>query len=135
MGWERIVSPEVGEVEDGLWSNCIRAGDFLFVSGQVARSTTAGNTGGEIVGRDEYEQSRYIFERIRHLVEAAGGRMSDVVKLNIYLVDISRNKDVWRARREFFSGDFPTSTLVEVSALARPEIRVEIEAVAYLGRG
>src|SRR5690606_17346912 len=49
MGWERIVSPEVGEVEDGLWSNCIRAGDFLFVSGQVARSTTAGNTGGEIV--------------------------------------------------------------------------------------
>ncbi len=133
MAWKRIFSPAVGEVEDGLWSNCIRAGDLLFVSGQVARSTTSANTAGEIVGDGEYEQSRYIFERIRHLVEAAGGKMSDVVKLNIYVVDIKKNKEIWRARREFFSGDFPTSTLVQVSALGRPEILVEIEAVAYLG--
>lgn len=40
----------------------------------------------------------------------------------------------WRARREFFSGDFPASTLVEVRSLATPELLVEIEAVAYLGR-
>jgi enamine deaminase RidA (YjgF/YER057c/UK114 family) len=133
MAWKRIVSPAVGEVEDGLWSNCIRAGDLLFVSGQVARSTKSANTAGEIVGNGEYEQSRYVFERIRHLVEAAGGQMSDVVKLNIYVVDIRRNKEIWRARREFFRGDFPTSTLVQVSALGRPEILVEIEAVAYLG--
>lgn len=133
MAWKRILSSAVGEVEDGLWSNCIRAGDLLFVSGQVARSTTSANTAGEIVGDGEYEQSRYIFERIRHLVEAAGGKMSDVVKLNIYVIDIKKNKEIWRARREFFSGDFPTSTLVQVSALGRPEILVEIEAVAYLG--
>lgn len=133
MAWKRILSSAVGEVEDGLWSNCIRAGDLLFVSGQVARSTTSANTAGEIVGDGEYEQSRYIFERIRHLVEAAGGKMSDIVKLNIYVVDIKKNREIWRARREFFSGDFPTSTLVQVSALGRPEILVEIEAVAYLG--
>ena len=50
-------------------------------------------------------------------------------------VDITKNTEVWRARREFFTGDFPASTLVEVRSLAKPEVLVEIEAIAYLGRG
>lgn len=58
---------------------------------------------------------------------------ADVVEMTIFLVDISKNKEVWRARREFFSGDFPASTLVEVSLLAGPETLVAIETVAYLG--
>jgi enamine deaminase RidA (YjgF/YER057c/UK114 family) len=58
--------------------------------------------------------------------------MADVVKVTIYLVDISKNTEVWKARREFFSGDFPASTLVEVRSLAGKETLVEIEAVAYL---
>jgi 2-iminobutanoate/2-iminopropanoate deaminase len=57
------------------------------------------------------------------------------VKITVFLTDIKNNTKVWAARREFFSGDFPASTLVEVSALAVPEILVEIEAVAYIGKG
>ena len=61
--------------------------------------------------------------------------MSDVVKITIFLTEIANNTKVWQARREFFTGDFPASTLVEVSALAAPEILVEIEAVAHIGKG
>jgi enamine deaminase RidA (YjgF/YER057c/UK114 family) len=50
-------------------------------------------------------------------------------------VNIKNNTEVWRARQEFFSGDFPCSTLVEVRSLATPEILVEIEAIACIGAG
>jgi len=133
MAWKRILSPVVGEAPPGLWSNCIRAGDFLFISGQVARAFDASTPGEGTVGATEYEQTKHIFSRIKYLVEAAGGTMADIVKMTIYVVDIKKNKEVWRARQEFFAGDFPTSTLVEVRSLARPEILVEIESIAYLG--
>jgi 2-iminobutanoate/2-iminopropanoate deaminase len=124
----RIYSPGVAEPPPGRWSNAIQAGDFLFVSGQVSRS----EDGKTIEGKDEYEQSRTIFTRILRLVEAAGGDAADVVKVTIYVVDIRKNTEVWRARQEFFAGDFPASTLVQVAALATPDILVEIEAVAHI---
>ena len=62
------------------------------------------------------------------------GSLEDLVKMTIYLVNIKNNTEVWRARREFFTGDFPASTLVEVRALGTPETLVEIETVAYLGK-
>lgn len=130
-GKQRIISPHVPEAAPETWSNCIRAGEFLFISGQVARSSVT--AGAEAA--DEYGQAKIAFAKIRHLIEAAGGRMDDVVKMTIYVVDIRKNKEFWRARREFFSGDFPASTLVEVRSLASPEILLEIDAVAWLGGG
>ena len=104
---------------------------MLFVSGTVSRAAD----GVTIQGRYEYEQAKIIFGKIRHLVEAAAGAMSDVVKMTIYVVNIKKNTEVWRARQEFFTGDFPCSTLVEVRSLATPEILVEIEAIAWIGAG
>jgi 2-iminobutanoate/2-iminopropanoate deaminase len=127
----KLSVPDVAEVAAGLWSNAIRAGDTLYISGQVARPFDGG-TG--IVGKDEYEQTKQIFARIERIVKAAGGTMDNLVKMTIYVVDITKNTEVWRARREFFSGDFPASTLVEVRSLAKPDVLVEIETVAYLGR-
>src|SRR6476620_3070662 len=127
----KVSVPDVAEVAPGLWSNAIRAGDMLFISGQVARPFEGG-TG--IVGKDEYEQTRQIFSRIDRIIKAAGGTMDNLVKMTIYVVDIKNNTEVWRARREFFTGDFPASTLVEVRSLANPEVLVEIETVAYLGK-
>jgi 2-iminobutanoate/2-iminopropanoate deaminase len=89
--------------------------------------------GTQLVGKDEYEQTRQIFSRIDRIIKAAGGTMDNLVKMTIYVVDITKNTEVWRARRDFFTGDFPASTLVEVRSLAKPEALVEIEAVAYLG--
>ena len=127
----RVNIPNVAEAGPGLWSNCIRAGDMLFISGQVARPLEGGKT---LVGANEYEQAKQIFTRIKLICEGAGGGLQDVVKITIFMVNIKNNTEVWRARREFFTGDFPASTLVEVRSLAGPETLVEIEAVAYLGK-
>lgn len=129
MKKQRIISPQVAEPEAGLWSNCLRIGDTAYVSGMTARA----RDGKTIEGADAYAQSVVILRKIRDLVAAAGGRMNDVVKLTIFVTDIKQNSGVWRARREFFTGDFPASSLVEVRALALPEILVEIEAVAHIG--
>jgi enamine deaminase RidA (YjgF/YER057c/UK114 family) len=127
----KVTIPNVAEAGPGLWSNCIRAGDLLFISGQVARPLEGGRT---LAGDNEYEQSTQIFTRIKAICEGAGGSLDDVVKLTIFVVNIRNNTEVWRARREFFSGEFPASTLVEVRSLATPQTLVEIEAIAYLGR-
>jgi enamine deaminase RidA (YjgF/YER057c/UK114 family) len=80
-----------------------------------------------------YEQARAIFAKIKHLMEAAGGRMDDIVKVVIYVTDIKRREEVWHARREVFSGDFTVSTLIEIRALATPDLLVEIDAIGILG--
>lgn len=128
---ERIISPDVAEYPPGHWSNCLRLGDIVYVSGTTSR----GNDLKTIQGKGPYEQAKAIFTKIRHCVEAAGGKMDDVVKLVIYVTNIKDNTEIWRARKEFFTGDFPTSTLVEVRALATPEILLEIDAIAHIGSG
>jgi enamine deaminase RidA (YjgF/YER057c/UK114 family) len=70
---------------------------------------------------------------MRHLIIAAGGCMNDVATLNIYVTDIKHRPAVLEARRAFFAGDFPCSTLVAVSALIDPGLLVEINAVAFIG--
>ena len=128
----KLTIPNLAEADPGLWSNCIRAGELLFISGQVARRFEGGAT---MVGEDEYAQAKHIVARIRRICEAAGGSLEDLVKMTIFMVDIGKNTEVWRARREYFRGDFPASTLVEVRSLAGADTLVEIEAVAYLGKG
>lgn len=126
---QRINSEHVTEPAAGLWSNALLVDRQLFISGLTAR----GRDLEEVFGGDEYQQAVIIFKKIRDLVEAAGGQMNDVVKMTIFVTRMAHNKDVWRARREFFSGDFPACSLVEVRALARPDILLEIEAVAIIG--
>jgi 2-iminobutanoate/2-iminopropanoate deaminase len=121
----RATSPEVPEPPAGTWSNCLVAGGIAYIAGMTAR-------GSDAIG-DEYAQAKAIFGKIRHLVEAAGGSMADVMKVTIFVTDISQREKVWRARREFFTGNFPASTLVQVAALADPSLKVEIEAVAHIG--
>ena len=128
---QRVSSPQVAEPPPERWSNALRVGNVLYVAGMTSRA----NDGKVIQGSGEYEQAKVVFTKIRHLVEAAGGAMSDVVKMIIYVVNIRNNTEVWRARREFFSGDFPVSTLVEVRALGTPDTLVEIEVIAHIGAG
>ena len=128
---QRCISPHVAEYPPGHWSNCLRVGDMVYVSGFTSRD----NDLKTIQGSDAYEQAKIIFSKIKHCLEAAGARMEDVVKMVIYVTDIRDNKGVWRARQEFFSGDFPTSTLVQVAALGSPEILVEITVEACAGCG
>jgi len=126
-GIKRYRSEAAPEPPPKTWSNCIVAGGIAYVAGQVARVPP------EEGPLDDYAQAKIIFGKIKGLIEAAGGAMADVVKVTIFVTDIRRREDVWRARAEFFEGDFPASTLVEVAKLADPAITVEIEAVAHIG--
>ena len=118
----RAISPEVPEPQPGTWSNCLVAGGVAYLAGMTARGDG-----------DEYTQSKAILTKIRHLVEAAGGGMADIVKVTIFVTDIKNREQVRKARQEFFTGNFPASTLVQVAALADPSLKVEIEAVAHIG--
>ena len=91
----RVYSPEVAEAPPGRWSNAIRAGEFLFISGQLSRA----NDGRTIDGKGEYEQARIIFGKIRKLVEAAGGTTEDVVKVTIFVVNMKQNTAEAAVRR------------------------------------
>jgi enamine deaminase RidA (YjgF/YER057c/UK114 family) len=126
----RISSPHVPEPPPGTFSRGVAVGDHVFLAG-----VTAGGPDGIRGGDSMYEQTVAVFTKIRHLMEAAGGTMDDIVRLLVFVTDIGRREDVLRARRPFFSGDPPASTLVEVSALVVPGLLVEVEATAILGAG
>ncbi len=126
----KIASPAVPEPPPGLFSNCLVAGDTIYISGQHA-----GSPQGPIGGASMLEQSREAFRRVLALIAAAGGSADDIVKLNVYLCDMSRRAELSAARREFFAEPFPCSTLVGVSALADADLLVEIDALAVIGAG
>jgi enamine deaminase RidA (YjgF/YER057c/UK114 family) len=92
---ERILSDHVKEPEPGLWSNCKRCGEQVFISGLVP----LGEDGAVLGINDPGEQARVVFRMIQHYVQAAGGKMSDVVRLRIYVTDMRHRPAVLAARR------------------------------------
>ena len=129
MAMKRVSSPHVKEPAPGTWSNCRVYGNQFFIAGM-----TAGDGAGGVLGDGSmYSQAQEVFKKIKHLVEAAGGTMNDIIRVDIYVTDIKQREEVWKARREFFTGDFPVSTLVEVRALATPQLLVEVNAIGFLG--
>jgi len=124
----RVLDPRNEEPPPGLWSNCKRVGDQVYIAGLVAMRE------GRIVGEgDPLAQATFIFEMMRTYLEAAGGRIDDLLKMTIFITDMAYRPAVLEARRRFFSGDFPCSTLVAVSALIDPRLLVEIEGVGVIG--
>ncbi|MEG0223430.1 MAG: RidA family protein [Comamonas sp.] len=131
-----------------------RAGDMVFLSGIIAVDPAAGRIvhgyadipedAATLIGRSgEFSsdikegpilaQSWYVLDRIRLTIEAAGGQMSDVIKLVQYFRNLDHFPQYSRVRKLFFPGEPPASTVVEVSAmLPTPEILIEVEATAWL---
>lgn len=127
MPKEIVRSPEVVEGK-GPYSQCTRVGKTLYIAGQVAWDRE-----GAVVGAgDVAAQARRCFEGVKALVEAGGGTMSDVVKVNMYLVRIADSAAVRPVRLEFFKEPYPAWTTVGVSALVMPELLIEVEAIAEL---
>jgi 2-iminobutanoate/2-iminopropanoate deaminase len=123
---KRVQSRDVAEPPPGTFSQCLVAGDLIFVAGQHAGTADGGIGGDGTIG----SQAAIALGKIKSLIEAAGGMMADVAKLTVYVTDINGRAEIGEARRKFFNGDFPCSTLVEISALAQPGLLVEIEAIA-----
>jgi 2-iminobutanoate/2-iminopropanoate deaminase len=115
-----------------LISPGFRAGDLLYLSGQVA----VGAHQSEIVGIGDFDaQAEQVFENMQTILAAGGSSLEDVVKVTIYLTDIGNLPKVVELRSKHFTPPYPASTMVEVSALAAPEFMIEIEAVAVARGG
>ena len=112
------------------YSNSVRAeaGPLLFVAGQVAL-----DAGGRLVGEgDMRAQATQVLENLRAIVEANGASMADIVQVTVYVRDIGAFDSISDIRERCFPKDGPASAIVQVSALARPEVLIEISAVAAL---
>ena len=106
------------------YSRAVRVGAQVHVAGTAAR--------GEALTGDAYMQTQNVLSTIRTALEQAGARVENVVRTVIYVTDIGDAELVGRAHREVFGHVRPASTMVQVSALIRPEMRVEIEAYAVI---
>jgi len=123
-------NPDGLPVPRGSYSlvNIAQPGRMVFIAGQ-----TASDHDGQVVGvGDAKAQTRFILGKIQRAVEAAGGTINDVVALNIFTTDVGNHRDINETRREVLGSNFPTSTMVQVVALARPELLLEINAIAVI---
>ena len=110
------------------YCDAVRFGDLLFISGIVGVDER-----GQVVGEgDAARQTRQLFENMKKVLDAAGASFADVLKVTVFLTDIDDRARINPVRQEFFGAARPASTLVQVSKLVRPDLRVEIEAVVGL---
>jgi 2-iminobutanoate/2-iminopropanoate deaminase len=105
----------------------IKAGGFVFVSGHVGRKMVGDQA---ILGKDVGEQTRFCLDNVRAVLEAAGSSLEKVVKTTVFLTDIATFQEMNAAYQDYFPQEPPARSTVQVSALARPDLAVEIEAVA-----
>ncbi len=110
------------------YTDAVVAGELLFISGLLGVDGQ-----GELVGADDVvAQTRQVFENMRAVLDDAGCGFEDIVKVTVYLTDVDDRPKINPVRQEVFGDARPASTLVEVSRLAIPGAKVEIEAVALI---
>ena len=123
--WTPVVLPQLPPPK-GPYSPAVRAGDFIYVSGQTPRNPVS----GELVGTDVATQTRQTLSNVQLILVQAGATLQDVVSVTIYLADMDDWGTVNSVYTEFFSSPFPSRTAVGCSLR---EILVEISVVAYVG--
>lgn len=116
--WEDIVG----------YSRAVKVGNIIEVTGTVA----SGDDGNVVGKNDAYEQTKFIYQKIEAVLQRAGATMKDVVRVRMFVTDISRWKEYGKAHSEFFRDIKPCNTMVEVSALIEPDYLIEIEATAII---
>ncbi len=110
----------------GLFCDAVKYGDLLFTSGTVAR-----NLNGEVVApQDTVAQTKYIFQKLKEVLELCGSSPQQVLKMTIFLRNMNDRLKINALRQEFFADSKPASTVVEVSKLAHEDLMVEIELVS-----
>ena len=106
-----------------------RIGDLVLLSGQAAIDEN-----GNIVGAGDFDaQAEQVFRNLSRVLEAGGSSLDRVVKVTIFLTDMTNFAKIVELRRRWFTPPYPADTIVEVRALALPELELEIEAIATVG--
>ena len=115
--WEKTVG----------YSRAIRVGNIIEVAGTTAMD------GDQLVGLDDaYAQTKFIFEKIEQALKKLGASLEDVVRTRMYVTNIEEWEEVGRAHGAVFKNIQPAATMVEVSRLINPNLKVEIEVSAIL---
>lgn len=109
------------------YCDAVRFGDQLFISG-IPPTDAA----GRVVSDDVAAQARQVFLNMKLVLDAAGASFADILKVTVYLLDVNDRSKINPVRQEFFGAARPASTLIGVSELAIPGMKIEIEAVAGL---
>jgi 2-iminobutanoate/2-iminopropanoate deaminase len=112
----------------GPYSQAVRAGDFLFFSGQIPLDPVT----GKIVGQDAEQQSKQVLTNIQAVLAAAGLDFGKVVKTTVYLTDMRDFEAINRVYGEYFGAAAPARATVQVAALPK-QVLIEIEGIAYAG--
>ena len=110
------------------YTDAVRFKDTLYISGLAPLDASSNLVGGD----DPAAQTRQIFLNMKKILDAAGATFADVLRVTVYLTEIEDRKKINPVRQEFFGATRPASTLIEVSKLAVPRMRVEIEAIVGL---
>lgn len=109
-------------------SQGMRVGNLLFLSGQAAIDRS-----GQLVGVGDFDaQAEQAFMNLEQVLEAGGSSLRDVAKVTIFLTDMSNFAKIVDLRGKWFSEPYPADSIIQVAALALPELEIEIEAVAVV---
>ena len=111
----------------GPYSQAVRVGDTVYLSGQIPLDPET----MELVEGDIGARARRVFDNLAAVMQEAGGSLSDIVKLTIYLVDLEQFGQVNEVMAEYFDAPFPSRATVAVAALPKGA-PIEVEAVAHL---
>jgi len=114
----------------GIYSHAVKAtaSSFLYISGMTARDKQ-----GNVVGKGDIKvQTETILKNMQILLESEGATFDNIVKVTVFVTDMSCFSQIHEVREKYFKKDYPASTLVQVSRLASEDHLIEIEAVAAL---
>ena len=124
---KEIISTNNAPQAIGPYSQAVKAGNLMFISGQIPLDPKS----GDLVSQSIEDQAKQVLENVKSICEAAGCSLDDIVKISIFLTDLSNFAVVNDMMKEYFSEPYPARATVEVSGLPL-EVNVEIEAIVLI---
>lgn len=124
---KQIIHTEQAPAAIGPYSQAVRVGNTVYFSGQIPLDPAT----GQLVGGDIGVQARRAFDNLKAVCEAAGGTMDDIVRVGLYLTDLSEFAVVNAVMAEYFAAPYPARSTIEVTALPKDAI-FEVDAVMVL---
>ena len=104
-------------------------GRTVWLAGQTATIDDAGKS----LAGDFEAQARQVFKNLDRTLQKAGGKLSDLVQMTVFITDVRNGDRLTQIRREVFGDNFPGSALITITALAQPEAKIEIQGYAVIG--
>ena len=128
MSKREIVSTDQAPAAIGTYSQAVKVGSTVWLSGQIPLDPAT----GELVGDDFAAQAERVFENLAAVAAASGGSLDDVVRLTVYMIDLGQFAEVNRIMSRYFAEPYPARAAIGVAALPRNS-QIEIDAIMVLG--